>query len=532
MAVTMRHGASPTRRRLLTTVASSAAITALGGTARPFLSRAADRPRITHGIQSGDVSVDSGVVWARADRPSRMLAEVATTEGFKDIHRAVTVDALPATDFTAKALMEGLPAGQDVFYRIRFQDLSSPTLLGEPLVGRFRTAPRDRRSVSFAWSGDTAGQGWGIDEARGGMRTYATMLANRPDFFIHSGDSIYADCPISAEQKMPDGATWKNLVTEEKSKVAETLGEFRGNYKYNLLDRNVRAFNAEVPIFAQWDDHEVTDDWWPGEPSRRDGYDTRVPVLAARGRRAFHEFMPMRDTPAEPGRVYRKIPYGPLLDVFMLDMRSYRGANGRNMQEAYGPDAYLLGPAQISWLKRELARSRATWKVIAADLPIGLISGDAIAQGDGPPRGRELEIADILAFIKHAAIRNTVWITADMHYTAAHYYDPNNAVFQEFEPFWEFVSGPIHAGTWGPGELDNTFGPRAVYQNGCSKEQGDNLAPCFGLQFFGHVSIDGATEAMTVTLKDVADRALWATELAPHQPVGHRQITGAFPTAR
>jgi alkaline phosphatase D len=52
-------------------------------------------------------------------------------------------------------------------------------------------------------------------------------------------------------------------------------------------------------------------------------------------------------------------------------------------------------------------------------------------------------------------------------------------------------------------------------RNACSKEQGDDLAPCFGLQFFGHAAIDGATEAMTVTLKDVADRALWSIELAP-----------------
>src|SRR6266545_2477867 len=113
MAVTMRYGASLTRRRLLTTVASSAAITALGGIAKPFLSRAADRPRITHGIQSGDVSVDSGVVWARADRPARMLVEVATTDRFADIRHTVFVDALPETDITAKALIEGLPAGQD-----------------------------------------------------------------------------------------------------------------------------------------------------------------------------------------------------------------------------------------------------------------------------------------------------------------------------------------------------------------------------------------------------------------------------------
>ena len=106
-----------------------------------------------------------------------------------------------------------------------------------------------------------------------------------------------------------------------------------------------------------------------------------------------------------------------------------------------------------------------------------------------------------------------------MHYTAAHYYDPNRAVFQDFEPFWEFQSGPIHAGTGRPGLLDNTFGPRAVYQNACSKEQGDDLAPCFGLQFFGHVAIDGASEAMTVTLKDVADRALWSIELVPQDRV-------------
>jgi len=144
-----------------------------------------------------------------------------------------------------------------------------------------------------------------------------------------------------------------------------------------------------------------------------------------------------------------------------------------------------------------------------------VVSADAVAQGDGPPHGREIEIAELLAFIKHAGIRNTVWITADMHYTAANYYDPNKAVFQDFEPFWEFISGPLHAGTYPPGQLDNTFGPRAVYQKGCSREQGEDLAPCFGLQFFGHVAIDGATEAMTVTLKDVDDHDLWSIEIEP-----------------
>ncbi len=515
MAVTMRSRAGFTRRALLKTAAASAAITAIGGVARPSLSRAPDRVQITHGVQSGDVCVDSGVVWARADRPARMLVEVATTDSFRHIRSAVFVDALPESDFTAKALIEDLPPDQDIFYRISFQELSS-AVFGEPQIGHFHTPSNDRRSVAFLWSGDTMGQGWGIDEARGGMRTYATMLRNRPDFFIHCGDNIYADCPIPAEQKLPDGGVWRSIVTAEKSKPAETLADYRGNYKYNLLDGNLRAFNAAVPTFALWDNHEVMETWWPDEPlPQQPAGEKNTLVFAARARRAFHEFLPMRETMAEAGRVYRKIPYGPLLDVFMLDMRSYRGPDGPHTDRIYRPDDYLLGPGQVSWLKRELMRSQATWKVIAADSPIGYtVNSTGIEHADGP-RGRGLEIADLLAFIKHAGIRNTLWITADLHYTAAHYYDANRAVFQDFEPFWEFVSGPIHAGTRTAVPMERTFGPQVVFQKASSKEQGDNLAPCFGLQFFGHVAIDGATEALTVTLRDVADQALWSITLEP-----------------
>ena len=66
-------------------------------------------------------------------------------------------------------------------------------------------------------------------------------------------------------------------------------------------------------------------------------------------------------------------------------------------------------------------------------------------------------------FIKENRIHNVVWLTADVHYTAAHRYDPSRAVFRDFLPFWEFVSGPLNAGTFGPGELDGTFGPQVVY---------------------------------------------------------------------
>jgi alkaline phosphatase D len=507
------------RRRFL----SSAGGAAIGALSVPYLSRAADRPIVTSGVQSGDIGTDSGVVWARADRPSQMLVEVATSESFANIRSLPPIAALPESDFAAKLLLEHLPAGQQIFYRIRFRDLADINVESEAVVGRFRTAPGDRRDVSFVWGGDVAGQGWGINPDDGGMFTFATMRNHRPDFLLHSGDTVYADGPIQREVTLADGRVWKNVTTAEKAKVAETLDEFRAAHKYNFMDEHVRAFNAEVPVFVQWDDHEVTNNWSPSKQLPAAYKERNIALLAARAARAFHEMYPIRESIAEPGRLYRTLHYGPHLDVFMLDERSYRGANGPNQQTTYGPESFFLGPQQMAWLKRGLLNSRATWKVIASDMPLSIIvyddapnkrGSEAVAQGDGPPRGRELEISDLLRFIKTSGVVNTVWLTADVHYAAAHYYNPDKAQFGEFDPFWEFVAGPLHAGTFGPNELDNTFGPEVKFIKapGPGKQ---NLPPSAGMQFFGHVRIDGPSGQMTVTLRDRADVALWSTTLDP-----------------
>lgn len=101
-----------------------------------------------------------------------------------------------------------------------------------------------------------------------------------------------------------------------------------------------------------------------------------------------------------------------------------------------------------------------------------------------------------------------------MHYTAAHRYDPAQAQFSDFEPFWEFVSGPLNAGTFGPNELDNTFGPQVVFQK--APEAGRaNLPPSAGLQFYGQVKIDGQSEVMTVSLHDLTGTVLYRVDLEP-----------------
>src|SRR5258708_4103174 len=288
-----------------------------------------------------------------------MKVECAGVESFKTIIGSASAEALPEHDFTAKVLLQGLPPGQDIFYRLRFEDIDESGISGETQLGHFRTAPTDKSSISFVWSGDTAGQGWGIDPSRGGMRTYKTMLENRPDFFIHSGDHIYADCPVPSELKLPNGQIWRNVVTPEKSEVAHSLAQFRGNYKYNLLDEHFRAFNAQVAMFAQWDDHEVTNDWSPIGSVDATGYDEDgTSRLVARARRAFLEFMPIRPTAGQAGRVYRKIGYGPLLDVFLIDMRSYRDSTWHKRDDP--SDTFILGAAHPPSLKRELVASDAT----------------------------------------------------------------------------------------------------------------------------------------------------------------------------
>ncbi|WP_424933777.1 alkaline phosphatase D family protein [Amaricoccus macauensis] len=510
------------RRRFLATSAGAALAS---GLAMPSISRAQSRPTFTHGVQSGDVRANSGMIWTRTDRPARVMMEISTTESFSDPIRLPAINALPESDLAVKQLVPGLAPDQQIFYRMVAADLSDINATSEPIVGQFRTAPTERRSIRFAWSGDTAGQGWGIDET--GMKTYQTMAGHDLDFFIHSGDTIYADGPMEDEVEIAQGGTWQNVVMiDEKRKVAETLDEFRGQWKYNMMDEHVRAMNALVPTFYQWDDHEVVNNWSPAKVLDERYTEKSVELLAARAGRAFHEMTPISYTPTEPGRVYRKVNYGPMLDIFFLDLRTYRGPNSLGMQEELTDEARVLGKEQVDWLKRELAASNATWKVIASDMPIGLVVQDTIDDNtkfveaisnadDGAPLGRELEIADLLRYIRDEAIMNTVWLTADVHYTAAHHYDPSRAAFQEFAPFWEFVSGPLHAGTFGPNNLDMTFGPEVRFVKAPSEEQGVNLPPSMGFQFFGLVDIDGDTEQMTVRLMDRDDVELWSITLDP-----------------
>jgi alkaline phosphatase D len=259
----------------------------------------------------------------------------------------------------------------------------------------------------------------------------------------------------------------------------------------------------------------VHDNWFPGQVLADDRYtERRVDVLAERAYRAFHEWVPVDRGRAVDGRVFRRLPHGPHLEVFVIDMRGHRDPNGPNT----GPAGALLGERQARWLADGLAGSTATWKVVAADLPLGRVVGDAVDGWDsvsngvgGPPLGREVELARLLGSLRDRRVRNVVWLAADVHYTSAHHYCPDRAAFDGFDPFWEFVSGPLNAGAFGPAALDPTFGPQTVFVHAPGTP---GSSPLDGFQHFGEVEVAPGGRELTVTLRDQYGTGLWSRALS------------------
>jgi alkaline phosphatase D len=483
----------------------------------------ANRPRLTHGVASGDPRADGALLWARSDSPARMIVETSATESFSNPVRIEGPQLTPQSDGTGRVRVTGLEPGQTVHYRVTLEGEDGAT--SEPVVGVFKTVPAQPQDIKFVWSGDVVGQGWGSNR-QGGMAIFGAIADRRPDFFVHSGDAIYADGPVPETQKQNDGSMYASVTSPAKDHVAQLLDDFRGNYAYNLTDEHYRRFNATVPQLVQWDDHEVINNWFPGESlagQNRKGYtETDADKLAGYAYQAWREWQPVDPSEAADGRLHRKVSYGPLLDVFVLDMRTYKNPNPQAW--AQSDDGGILGREQTQWLIDGLKESKAVWKLVANDLPISIVvpdkatnpsdgpaSMEAVAQGEnGRPLGREIAFSRILSETKD--VRNVVFITADVHYAAAISYHPEQAGFTDFAPFWEFVSGPLNAGAFPQSPLDGTFGARYEFVHAPEKE---NTSPAEGFQHFGEVTIDSDSRALTVNLCDASGKPLYTKELLP-----------------
>jgi alkaline phosphatase D len=491
-------------------------------------------------VQSGEITARSAVVWGRCNReqPSRLQVQLFDDEedrGHQGGRFANGIEVTAATDFTGSVLLRGLKPDTDYVYRVWClpqqgdrKNHSCSKIADRSAIGRFKTAPgpREAQTVRFVWAADLAGQGWGHnpdlsivdiwgETITGGYVIFDVMRKLDPDFAVFAGDIIYADNPIPPTKEIPlevGGGVWVNDPT--KDFVALTLEDYRENWKYNLGDAKLQKFLLDTPIYTQWDDHEVSNNWYPGEILTADPYNgIEADYLAEISRQALFEYNPLRGS-----ELYRKVQYGKHMELFLLDERSYRGANPLNRDPA---GIEMLGEAQFEWLKQSLKRSKATWKVISTHDPLSLVTGgegdwDSWAQGDAAVLGREVQLRKLLKFIKDEGITNVVYITADVHFAAAISYAMDRATGDqvEFDPFWEFVIGPVHAGAFGPNVLDTSFGPSFEYVRGPTTEGLPQNLPPPNLQTFGYAEID--EEGMfTIRIHDIDGAVLYEQILIP-----------------
>lgn len=427
-------------------------------------------------VACGDVTADAFVVWAQADGPGTLVVDLEPVDPVGERDTPTTSLSLEATaqhDFAAQARVSGLPAGKRFHVHAR-TDAGTVT-------GHCATAPAADASVAvrFQIGGDVGGQSW-CRHPEHGYRIFESMAAREPDFFIANGDLIYADgiCPAEG----PDG--WRNIPGDFPSVSdpsvdwhdAATVREvFFAHWRYNRADRHLRAYLAATPVYAQWDDHEVANDFgaawsdWPAA-ERRTGYAT----VAREGRDAFLAYNPI-DTETTQGKLYRSARWGRELELFVLDGRSYRSRN----DQIDGPDKTLLGAEQRAWLVDGLTRSTATWKVVSSNVPLAVPTGsrsdrfgrDGFANGTADDfsarTGFEHELLGILAELDRARVRNLVFVVTDVHLAASlrHRIDPNGD--GDALVFHELVSGPLHAGRLPTlQQLDPTLSPVILFSEG------------------------------------------------------------------
>lgn len=426
-----------TRRRFIETTAAGTAglyIATAGGItpawAVSWSPYQDDPPEFPHGVASGDPAPDGVVLWTRVNATGGVTVswEISETPFFGpgDVVSSGSFPTDAERDWTVKVEATGLAPGRTYYYRFSLGSAVSR-------VGRTRTAPASVSPSSLAFAlascqNFTAGYyaAWRHIAARDDL-----------DFVLHVGDYIYeyGDAGVRAH------APAREIVS---------LDDYRTRYRQYRSDADLRAAHAAHPFIVTFDDHEVANNSWREgaqnhQPSEGDYIERRN-----RAYQAYDEYMPNRlpeGRSSDGMRVYRKLAFGDLVDVFMLDTRQYRDQEVASPLPVPGPqtnpelgadDRTYLGAAQKAWLQEELAASTARWRVLGNQAMLAQFTygiwpdevGGALQGLTGMPPdgyavnpdqwdGYQAEQKEFLRFLRDAGIRNTLVCTGDIHMSFA-----------------------------------------------------------------------------------------------------------------
>ncbi|MEW2809454.1 alkaline phosphatase D family protein [Streptomyces massasporeus] len=418
------------RRRTVVKAAAATAVLA-GPLAATLPARAVDQaPAFLHGVASGDPLPDGILLWTRvtpvpeaipgsgAGPDTEVSWVVARDKAFSSIVAKGSTTATAASDHTVKADIRGLRPATDYWFRFSAGGTDSP-------AARTRTAPAADAAVPGLRFGVVSCANW---EA-GYFSPYRHLAARGDlDAWLHLGDYIY-------EYGTGEYGT-RDKVVRPHAPAHEivTLADYRIRHARYKTDPDLQALHATAPVVAIWDDHEFANDAWSGgAENHTEGAEGAWSARQAAAKQAYFEWMPVR--PATAGTTYRRLRFGKLADLSLLDLRSFRSQQVKvGNGEVDDPDRTLTGRAQLDWLKAGLKSSDTTWRLVGnsvmiSPFAVGSLSADLLkplAKLLGLPQeglalntdqwdGYTDDRREILAHLRTNAIRNTVFLTGDIH---------------------------------------------------------------------------------------------------------------------
>jgi alkaline phosphatase D len=402
-------------------VVLGAGVVAVGATAAT-----AAEPVFAHGVASGDPLPDAVLLWTRVTPapdatpgsgvgPTVAVTwEISADPAFASIVGSGTVSTGPDRDHTVKADATGLSPATTYYYRFRLDGAVSA-------VGTTRTAPALTAAIARLRFGVVS-----CSNVPAGYFAAYRHLAERGDLdaVLHLGDYIYEYAgDFNGEAVRPHEPPHEIL----------TLADYRQRHAQYKTDEHLHRLHAAVPFIATWDDHEVANDAWAGGAENHQP-DTEGPYAArkAAAHQAYFEWMPVRN---EADKIYRRLRFGLLAELFMLDLRSYR-----SQQVAVGnggtddPNRTMTGAEQMAWLENGLTTSASQWKLVGnsvmiAPFQLPPLSHDLLeplAELLGLPSeglsinpdqwdGYAADRRRLLGTLASRGVRDTVFLTGDIH---------------------------------------------------------------------------------------------------------------------
>jgi alkaline phosphatase D len=427
------------RRTVLAAGAVGAAGVALGSVTAGE-ARAAAR-YFRHGVASGDPHPHSVILWTRvtpteAATPGSgkgpevtVTWQVAEDVGFRNVVSKGQFDTGPGRDHTVKLDATGLRPATDYFYRFLYKGAASP-------VGRTRTAPRPDEDNGHLRFGVVS-----CSNIPGGYFSAYRHLAARDDLdaVLHLGDYLYEY----------GNGEYGSVREHQPPHEMVTLADYRQRHAQYKTDPDLQALHLKYAFVATWDDHEVANDQWEkGAENHQPETEGDYLVRKARAHQVYDEWMPVRmgstTALADGTRLFRRLKFGQLAELSMLDLRSYRSEQvaatfpvPATDAAVSDPDRTITGNRQMEWLKESLRNDRAVWKLVGNPVMIAPVVF--------PPLPNELtkSLNDVTKLIPEDGFPYNVdqWdgYTADRHELFQHIQDQGvqNAVF---------LTGDIHSG--------------------------------------------------------------------------------------